>query len=58
MKELVKPSKETEVFEGLRVAAFYERDGLYIKCDDYYRGGGNDTYLKDGSVPSQEDILF
>ncbi len=58
MKELVKPSKKTEVFEGLRVAAFYEENGSYQRHNDYQQGGGHDLYHQGGAVPSDEDILF
>ncbi len=58
MKELVKPSKKTEVFESLRVAAFYERDGIYSQVNEYWQGKGWDNYSRGGSMPSQEDILF
>ncbi len=58
MKELTKPAKKREVFELLKVTAFHEERGYYLKFDYYHQGPGADYYDRGGALPSQEDVLF
>ena len=65
MKELIKPVKETEVFENLNYTAFHEEGGSYSRGGDYLKGyysreGYNVSswYFENDNLDSYDDVLF